>query len=784
MDSLVELWIHTNQNPLDSILDEFRVKYNLHNNQITGEYSLQISEVKAYREIICELISDLRAHIRKFRHFAAITALHSQLDSLITQIITKNVPASEFEELVASIYKPASDRKIWHIVINIANRFVGERPTVGPVTKIPLMTTTFSWANNFQYDSEMLHYAERVASLPIVLKSELTGMIFRYVDNFWEEHFENKTWSDLTRRIWENFHENRQCGSDNLFWVKMNEEAKRSWLHAFQDRFPNHLLTPMDNAEEDLLDVCRKREDPFLPGKFSHNIPDKQHAGVLRVRQIDFLVESSDIAESMEHKWRDVRVVGELASSRSQLGKSKYQLMRCMREIFYGQPLRRFVHGLCVYQNYVEFWIVDRAGAYNSVKVDMTKSQEKLIRGLSSYMLMSDKELGLDPIISHDDVDQRFITISGDQKLRKQIKVYPVPIARPGTIGSRGNACYIKDNMQLMKFSWCSDAKQIKTGNSEPDINPSGIVRLKRSLDISEVETRQKRIKISRGQKSNTNSSEKYLSRGTTINLPSRKYSINRELTLAILKPSCRPFRSSTVREFIVGIRDVIIWHRNLYQKGIVLGDVTAGNIVQTRSNEMGAKKGFLIDFDLISLRQYNEKYDLMKSLSRPIQYLALELLHSIAGHDFSQKKTYRHDLESFFYVLIIGCMSYGRDSIPKHLKSWSSDRILTSLSKKHAHVVIDFEEKIISYFMPKFEGVKELARTFHHILFGDRHVSYGSPRNHNVLYGPIITAFNDTIRRLEYAVLEENKDDRIEIKVAMELETSKKRCKDAKTKS
>ncbi|VCU38801.1 Bgt-50054, partial [Blumeria graminis f. sp. tritici] len=61
----------------------------------------------------------------------------------------------------------------------------------------------------------------------------------------------------------------------------------------------------------------------------------------------------------------------------------------------------RFAHGFCLHKNHLELWVVDRSGGYSSGEIKITESQEKLIRALSSYMPMSDEELGLNSFVSY-----------------------------------------------------------------------------------------------------------------------------------------------------------------------------------------------------------------------------------------------------------------------------------------------------------------------------------------------------------------------------------------------
>ncbi|VDB88341.1 Bgt-51480 [Blumeria graminis f. sp. tritici] len=64
--------------------------------------------------------------------------------------------------------------------------------------------------------------------------------------------------------------------------------------------------------------------------------------------------------------------------------------------------------------------------------------------------------------------------------------------------------------------------------------------------------------------------------------------------------------------------------------------------------------------------------------------------------------------------------------------------------------MINNFTKPIIDKFLPKFEGVKELARSLHKILFGNEDVGRGTPINPNILYDPTTEAFNQTISKLE----------------------------------
>ncbi|SZF05747.1 unnamed protein product [Blumeria hordei] len=750
MDQLSELFEFISSNPLKSLLDQFRAGYDPDNNPMTA---------------ISDLIYDLLGYARKFKHNAAIMSFQGQLHFLAGNIKLKIVCVSDFADIIESIISCASDHDIWTNIIELASLVNDQGQLTRTKSRTPLMKSKMSAITKLKSAAEQKGYGTTTTSLTMALKSELSGNIFRDVSDFWEIYFENKPWSDLTRRVWESYRDNGQCGPDNKFTANMDETVLRSWLHASHDRFLSQLMPRTNIPDNDHPVVERKLGDPHVRGKFSHTTQKNQLKGGLGTRQLDFFIESSDLADGPEHQWRDIRVLGEITSSKYLAAVKIHQMIRHVREVFYSQPLRRFVHGFCLHKMYIEFWIVDRAGAYSSAQIHVLQSQEKLVRGLASYMLMSDEELGLDPVISYDDAERCFVTIPDDNQSSEKIEVHAMPISRPETIVSRGNTCFkTKDNEGMIKFSWGSGAKLNEIEYLKLAKDLTGIIQLQTSGYLYEVETHRKGVMLSENLRWYLNAIDRTMSHGNKTEALSEEFFTKRKLTFAKLSPVGRPLDSSlTVREFVSGIRDAILGHRNLHKIGIVHGDVSAGNIILTGPDENGETKGMLIDLDMASFSMMENENDQPKAITGTKRYMALELLRAINAKEFSLKQTYRHDLESFFYVLIVGCMSHGLEDLPEIVKKWSSDSF-TCFVAKEAAVTKNFETFIIAKFLPKFEGVKELAQTLRDILFGDEEVEYGSPADPNVLYDPMIDAFKGTIEKLEANVQDKKNNDSIQI--------------------
>ncbi|CAD6500109.1 BgTH12-04212 [Blumeria graminis f. sp. triticale] len=649
MEPSTELFDYFNLNPIDPIVNRFRSNIDEGRNQKTVNHADEIEN-----------------HTSK-------KAFKIYLNATNTKLICDEVSVSDFRDLTASIKKQVSDREILKTVINIAKELSNE------LDPIALMRPVHSTVTRLKKTGEVPGYDKTTASLTDALKSETSGKIYRDVAEFWEANFiTNKPWCGLVNRIWASYRDNGQCGSDNAFSSNMDEDAWRRWLHAFRDRYLIQLMKEEDFTEVHQPAVKRRRNDPLVRSKFCHNTIPSQFKGGKSNRKLDFFIESSEIPDCETHKWTDVRVVGEVTSSEEQIGAKFNQLMRYAREIFYSQPLRRFVHGFCLHKDHIEFWIIDRAGAYSSGEFEVLKTQEMLVRGLSAYMLMSDEELGLDPVISYDDANRCFVTLTNDNSETEKLEVIPTPVARPETIVSRGSTCFkTKDEKYLIKFSWGTGAKDNEIKFLNRAKNLTGVIQIVSSGKLYKVATHRKGIKFSKDKLWIFIAKDQVLARGKQETILNDELYVKRRLTYVKLTPVGRLIHSAvTVREF-------------------------------------GKTKGILIDLDMSSLHENENEKNLPRTITGTPMYMALELLRAIYQKKLNLKQTYRHDLESCFYVLIVGCMTYGAKSMP-------------------------------------FQGVKELARNLHEILFGNKDIEFGSPKDPNILYNPIIEAFDESISKLE----------------------------------
>jgi len=141
----------------------------------------------------------------------------------------------------------------------------------------------------------------------------------------------------------------------------------------------------------------------------------------------------------------------------------------------------------------------------------------------------------------------------------------------------------------------------------------------------------------------------------------------NRIYSCLVVSPAGRVISDfKTVRELLEAMCDAIKAHRSLYTTGNILHcDVSSNNIIITKPETADGFKGMLIDLDLAKVRDSSPSG--ARHQTGTMQFMAVEVLRT-ADH------TYRHDLESFFYVLLWMCareswgkvqFSYG-DSQPR----------------------------------------------------------------------------------------------------------------------
>ncbi|CAD6499019.1 BgTH12-04673, partial [Blumeria graminis f. sp. triticale] len=180
----------------------------------------------------------------------------------------------------------------------------------------------------------------------------------------------------------------------------------------------------------------------------------------------------------------------------------------------------------------------------------------------------------------------------------------------------------------------------------------------------------------------------------------------------------------TTAVELICGLRDAIKGHQSLYMDTNILHrDISTNNIILTNPKRNNGCHGMLIDLDLAILRTDNNCSENAKALTGTMELLALGLLEEYAlPSNKGIFNTYRHDLESFFFVLISVFIRFGWG--PKKsphlgmLRKWYKGEAKDMLFNKSGAISMTyFEKNTLDAFSSRFECLKDLGRKLCKIL-------------------------------------------------------------------
>lgn len=179
--------------------------------------------------------------------------------------------------------------------------------------------------------------------------------------------------------------------------------------------------------------------------------------------------------------------------------------------------------------------------------------------------------------------------------------------------------------------------------------------------------------------------------------------------------------------------------------------DISENNIIITDPKEADGFKGMLIDEDLA--KEIGSGRSGARHQTGTMEFMAIQVLQRVAH-------TYRHDLESFFYVLIWICARRAwereflcsADDRPKRniLTKWYTGSFDDIADAKEHHMGASGFKSILGEFPQAFDQVKPLCEKIRSILFpllkdGALFIRTSSDPPEE-LYRPIIEAFDSAI--------------------------------------
>ncbi|SZF02221.1 unnamed protein product [Blumeria hordei] len=670
-------------------------------------------------------------------------------------VSNKQYHLSIFNHIIYAIDQNYEETFILQTCINLFRILSCDTLDTLPYQRIPSSMSSFRIypVGKRQELSSNFHYTPSS-----VIESELGYKTFTCVSSFWDRFFEGKAWSDQTKRIWESYKNYKNDTNPKNFPLNLAKQGVWDWIASFNNLFLSQLSEFPSLPSEQFPTLIRRENDLPLSGKLilSSNVGglNKVH----RQGQVDFHITSID-SEYNFPEWEKVRVLGGLSGKRIGNRRSMRftELAAYVRGIFNHQPVRRFVHGFYLFDKAIEFWLIDRTGAYSSGFISIENDEQVLVRAICSYLLMSDEEVGLDTTIQRVDMSYMIKIDNDDYGQTREIEIEPDPITRPEILTSCGTTCYRSvDEKFLVKYSWHRVRGKSEIDLLKEALQVKGVIQLVASETIhklsdfwEELSFIDKNWLALEHEKSSKDSDRRKIDKCVALN--------DYHMTRAVLSPYGRPLKSCTsVLQFLIVIRDALMGHRGLYDKKIIHSDISEDNIIIVAPTTDDRSRGMLIDLNISishfdTLRTKKFKYPVGSTKSMALKQLMM-WVGNITKCDYNFDSSYIYDLESFFYLFLIGCVEYGRDPSLRlyNLKSWREKCVDDSLANKLEDIDENYEKFIKTKFSSSFVDVKYLALKLRKIMFGNGRYCYQHVRDSNLVYKEMMKALNMTIGQIE----------------------------------
>ncbi|KJZ69584.1 hypothetical protein HIM_11021 [Hirsutella minnesotensis 3608] len=686
------------------------------------------------------------------------------------------VQAGQFRALFASVIdNESTDVDIWEAVFTIIESLDALSPpsSIAPTFK----GTPVKPSSSRLGDSETRDIVEGE------LFFEIRDCTFRNVSGFWDRFFDSKRWRKEQKAMLQKL----TTAHDGKKWTDFpnpsDEQPVWEWFRALERDY--------------LVDARQKLHTTKTANQF------KERKG-----QMDLFFQPARRKADEAFWYKHVLVVGEQKKSHdtSRFKADLLQITRHVRSVFADQPTRRFVHAFTLCASVMELWVFDRSGPYSSGPFDVHKEPDKFARALVGYATMDDDAMGLDMFIERKN-GLRYITLDDANGGESRIRLTS-PMMRQKAVVCRGTTCFMTRNRHVAKFSWASDKrelefKQLKLAEERGVKGVAKAVAHRRITTIAELRkglvfadrhrfrsdvvhlddasasastnsSSQKRKSSSdialaddtsepKRLRSNRNKSSLMQTVNKQLSINKRKPSLystgedpwdNRIYVCLVVSPAGRVISDfESTKELLEAMRDAIRAHQSLYVTGNILHrDISSNNIVITKPETADGFKGMLIDLDLAKVA--NTGPSGARHRTGTMQFMAVEVLRQ-ADH------TYRHDLESFFYVLLWMCareswskprLSRG-DYPPKSslLRKWEIGSFQDIADAKEGHMTVNSLERITKEFPEALDVVKPLCLRIRSILFGDTaRLHFGTPTGEPCkLYQPVIAAFNEALDKI-----------------------------------
>ncbi|EPQ65036.1 BgtA-20979 [Blumeria graminis f. sp. tritici] len=730
------------EHPLGPTTDVFKSNYH---------YSQEKTESSIYNE--SEFLQWNRITIKKFlfaltmhpvsRHLKVNPkiSLEDWIISILKSLCPNDLDLPIFNVLAISIAESNSDDAAWKSVLNFCHEFLGMPE------KVLMPYGVKKWLKS----NQSFH-------------QDVMESTYVKVGGFWEKYFCQGEWMEQSSLNFQGLSLANDGGPLRDFPKELSEETLWRWLDSFQQRYLYQAhVYPVESRKTDSKSSSEKRNQASR-GKYFRmtrigDIPGKQCH-----RQLDVFTKSRSCPADRPHHWRDVQVVGVLTNSLTHENwrNTFLQLEYYMREVFYAQPLRRFAHGFLLYGTQLRLWVFDPCGAFGSGMIDIKDEPERFIRAITAYTLMNDDELGIDLFM---DSDNQQITVKINQSTENQVfQLDMTPVMKKRLKLWSGTTCYrTTDGNYLAKFSWTESNRPSEIDLHHQARNVAGVAKLIGSQVIISTDEIRSGLDFVAIDPDVYESVARYTSKNDDEALEDHEIAKRRELDwtfcpkLGSMTLSChcvspvgRPLRSfKSAKELITAMRDITKAHRQLLLEAKILYcDIHESNMRIIDPLLNNGISGTLINLSQ-AIPLEDPKYENLRAINTP--FTSPDLLKK---ENKLIKQTFRHDLESLFYVILSICMVYGWEGQEPSYKS----SLFQNDTGKHPdwkHVndsyIGNFSYGLRQDFVRKFSCMEKLATNLKNIFYtANKDRPSSTPSDPNILYVPILEAYEEALLGLD----------------------------------
>ncbi|CEJ94306.1 hypothetical protein VHEMI09846 [[Torrubiella] hemipterigena] len=383
------------------------------------------------------------------------------------------------------------------------------------------------------------------------------------------------------------------------------------------------------------------------------------------------------------------------------------QLYVLARHVFFAQPLRYSLHGILVYGDVVELWVFDRSGMYCSEPFSLRDDYALLVSIVRVYANKTDEELGVGAVLAKDDVGNYIAAAAAAHNRRLYLE--DEAFVDRGKFFGDGLLCYRAkhanqdDWTHVVKLKW-------RDANNKPEEDVFNYIQSKMCPGRSSLQPPSQRCKDLSSDPLHEDPGIKGLLRFAK---EGEHFFTPRILTHLVFTPLGRPLHTwRSILELLTVLWDGIEAHRSLlWDPHVLHRDISGGNIIIIIRSAGGTSQGVLIDLD----RAMNLDIEHPKG-----GHFTGTRLFTAIGLLTSDAHTYRHDLESFFYLFIWLVICQGEEHLPEasETKAWAHDDRFESANARRRDMKKDRFQLVLEQFDAKYEDLKDLTWRLRAALF------------------------------------------------------------------